>query len=146
MPFAAERWRASRSHDAACRRLRAVMADGELVGDVSSHAPACALPSPSAREQQLGDPVGFLEMRVAGADDGVDADRLVFAHALGDLLRRADQRRAGAAAHQADAGPQVGRDHQLVAPAAMQLGHAPLADRIHLLAEALPARSRSARR
>ena len=42
----------------------------------------------------------------------------------------ADQRGAGAAAHQADAGPEIGADFELVAPAAVQLGHALLPDRI----------------
>ena len=49
----------------------------------------------------------------------------------GHGLRIADQRRAGAAAHQADAGPEVGADLQLVAAAAVQPAHALLADRIH---------------
>ncbi len=43
----------------------------------------------------------------------------------------ADQRRSGAAAHQADAGPEIGADLQLVAAPAVQLHHASLADRIH---------------
>ena len=49
----------------------------------------------------------------------------------------ADQRRAGAAAHQADAGPEVGADLELVAPAAVQRGHALLADRVHAREDAL---------
>ena len=42
----------------------------------------------------------------------------------------ADQRGAGAAAHQADAGPEIGADLELVAPPAVQARHALLADRI----------------
>ena len=72
------------------------------------------------REDQLGEAVGLLEMRVAGQDEGVDADRPVLLHPRRHLLGRADQRRPGAAAHQADAGPQIGADHELVAPAAME--------------------------
>ena len=83
------------------------------------------------REDQLGEAVGFLEMRVAGQDEGVDADRPVLLHPRRDFLGRADQRRSGAAAHQADAGPEVGADHELVAPAAMQRAHPALADRVH---------------
>ncbi len=126
-------------------RRGAMVADRELVGDPVADL-AARRAEAELREQQFGDAVGLLEMRVAGADDRIDADRLVFADALGDLVRRADQRGAGAAAHQPDAGPQVGRDEQPVAAAAMQLGHAALADRIHLLAGSAAARSRSARR
>ena len=52
---------------------------GDLVADAR-----CALgPDAERREQQLGDPVGLLEMRVAGADHRIDADRLVLAQPLG---------------------------------------------------------------
>ena len=63
--------------------------------------------SGSLREHQLGEAVAFLEMRIAGEDEAIDAERHVFLHPLGDLVRIADQGRAGAAAHQADAGPEV---------------------------------------
>ena len=43
----------------------------------------------------------------------------------------ADQRGAGAAAHETDACPQVWADLQLVAPAAVQRGHPALADGVH---------------
>ena len=72
------------------------------------------------REHELGEAVGLLQVRVAGEDEAVDAEPDVFRHALGDLVRVADQRRAGAAAHEADAGPEVGADLELVAPAAVQ--------------------------
>ena len=58
-------------------------------------------------------------------------ERHVLLHPLGHRLGVADQRRAGAAAHQADAGPEIGADLELVAPAAVQPAHALLADRIH---------------
>ncbi|MNN15309.1 hypothetical protein D3C81_1284110 [compost metagenome] len=77
-------------------------------------------------------------MRVAGQHEGVDAEFGVLAHALGDGVRIAHQRGARAAAHQADAGPQVGADFQRLARAAraalsarMQRGHAALPFRIH---------------
>ena len=57
----------------------------------------------------------------------------------------ADQRRAGAAAHQADAGPQVGADLELVAAGRRAARHAALADRIHR-AQSLPAPRRWSRR
>ena len=56
---------------------------------------------------------------------------LIFPDPRRDGLGIADQRRAGAAAHQADAGPEIGADLELVAAAAVQLRHALLADRIH---------------
>ena len=42
-----------------------------------------------------------------------------------------NQRGTRTAAHQADAGPEIGADLELVAPATVQLRHALLADRIH---------------
>ena len=56
---------------------------------------------------------------------------LILPDAGRDRLGVADQRRAGAAAHQTDAGPQVRGDLELVARAAMQLRHALLADGVH---------------
>ena len=49
-------------------------------------------------------------MRVAGEDELVDAELVVLLDPVGDLLVAADQRGAGAAADQADAGPEVGVD------------------------------------
>ena len=82
------------------------------------------------REDELGEAIAFLEMRIAGQDEAIDAERHILLHALGDLVRIADQRRAGAAAHQSDAGPEVRADLELVAPPAMQARHALLADRV----------------
>ena len=52
---------------------------------------------------------------------------VVLGDAVGDLLVAADQRGARAAAHEADARPQVGGDLELVGAAAVQRDHAPLA-------------------
>src|SRR5689334_11292125 len=70
-------------------------------------------------------------MRVARHDEGIDADILILPDPRRDRLGITDQRGARAPAHQADAGPEVWADLELVAAAAMQLGHAMLADRIH---------------
>ena len=83
------------------------------------------------RKDQLGEAVGFLEMRVAGEDERIDADRAIVFHPRRNFVGRADQRGPGSASHQADAGPQVRADHELVAAAAVQRAHAALADRVH---------------
>ncbi len=70
-------------------------------------------------------------MRVAGQDECIDTNRYVFFDPRRHRLRIADQRGAGAAADQTDAGPQIGAHFELVATAAVQFGHAPLTDRIH---------------
>ena len=57
------------------------------------------------RQHQLAEAIGFFKMRVTREDEGIDAEPPVFVDALGDRGGIADQRRAGAAAHQADAGP-----------------------------------------
>uniref|UniRef100_A0A7S3XRX8 Uncharacterized protein n=1 Tax=Heterosigma akashiwo TaxID=2829 RepID=A0A7S3XRX8_HETAK len=91
------------------------------------------------REHQLGEAVGFIKVRVATQDEVLQPERGVCLDAVRHLLRVAHQRRAGAAAHQAHAGPEVGRNLQAVAhiglveAAAVQLGHAALADRVHAL-------------
>ena len=76
-------------------------------------------------------------MRVAGADHRVDPRRLILAQALGHRLGRADERGAGAGAHEADAGPEVRADLEPVAAAAMQGEHPLLADAVALLVEPL---------
>src|SRR5690606_12229606 len=80
------------------------------------------------REQQLGDPVGLLQVRVAGKNEGVDAQVSVFADALGHRWPVTYQCRTGTAPYQADPGPEIGADFQVVLTAAVQSGHAPLAD------------------
>src|SRR6185369_1749627 len=82
------------------------------------------------REDELGEAVAFLEMGISRQDESVDAQRHIFLHACGDLLRIADQSRARPAAHQADTGPEIGADLELVAPPAMEARHALLADGI----------------
>ena len=69
-------------------------------------------------------------MRVARQDEGVDAERGVFADAFGHGVGVADERRTGAAAHEPHAGPEVGAHLELVAPAAVQGRHAALAFRV----------------
>ena len=76
-------------------------------------------------------------MRIAGCDDGLHAKRLVFPQAFGNGFRTADQGGANTVAHQADAGPQVGADFQLVTPAAVQVQLTQLADGIGVGAQAL---------
>lgn len=54
-------------------------------------------------------------MWVAGEDKVADAERLIFADAFRYLLRITYQRGTRAAAHQSDAGPQIGRNAQIIA-------------------------------
>src|SRR6202046_1919857 len=70
-------------------------------------------------------------MRIAGENERIDAERGIFLDPRGDGRRIADQRRAGAAANEPDAGPQVWADLKFVAPAAVQRRHSFLADGIH---------------
>ena len=67
-------------------------------------------------------------MRVAGEDELVDAERVVLADSLRDLVEASDQRRAGAAAKQPDACPQVGVDLEPLTASAVERDHAPLTD------------------
>ena len=57
------------------------------------------------RADPFAEDVGLLEVRVAGQDEVVQAQRGVLGDPVGDLLVRTDQRGAGPAANQADAGP-----------------------------------------
>ena len=59
----------------------------------------------SDRHHALADPVGLLEVRIAGEDELVDAELVVLGDPVGDLLVAADQRGAGAAADEPDARP-----------------------------------------
>ncbi len=59
-------------------------------------------------------------MRIAREDELADAERVVLLDAVGDLLVAADERRARAAAHEADARPQVRGDLELVRAALVQ--------------------------
>ena len=85
------------------------------------------------RQDALAEPVRLLEVRVAGEDELVEAEVVVLGDAVGDLVVAADQRGAGAAADQADAGPHVRVDlerRSSLGSAAVQRGHAPLAHRL----------------
>src|ERR1700689_2021897 len=63
---------------------------------------ACRFLQRKLREHQFGKAVTFLEMWIAGEDEAVDAKRHIFPHPLRPLIRIADQRRAGSAAHKPD--------------------------------------------
>src|SRR6202046_5823926 len=106
----------------------AVMEDGRG-GDGATRA--------QHRQDALAEPVGLLEVRVTGQDELLDAQRGVLLDQVGDLLVAAHQRGAGAAADEADAGPQVGVDLELPGgPAGLVPGverqHGLLADRLAL--------------
>src|ERR1700735_1170100 len=64
-------------------------------------------------QDALAEPVGLFEVRVTGQDELLDAQRRILLDQVGDLLVAADQRGAGAAADEADAGPQVRVDLEL---------------------------------
>ena len=66
-------------------------------------------------------------MRVPGQDELGQAEPGVFLDPVGHLDVAADQRRPGAAAEQANAGPQVRRHLQVVRRAAVQVAHPALA-------------------
>src|SRR5580693_109487 len=88
-------------------------------------------------QDALAEPVGLFEVRVTGQDELLDAQRRILLDQVGDLLVAADQRGAGAAADEADAGPQVRVDLELPGGPAgpvpgMQRQHALLADRLAL--------------
>src|SRR6204780_310374 len=95
--------------------------------------------APRAQHGQdpLAEPVGLLEVRVTGQDELLDAQRGVLLDQVGDLLVAAHQRGAGAAADEADAGPQVRVDLELPGGTAglvtgVQRQHALLTDRLVL--------------
>ena len=83
-------------------------------------------------------------MGEAREDQLVAAERPVLVDPLGDLLVAPDERGAGVAAHEPDAGPQVRRHLEPVAAPAVQRQHALLADRGAQRA-AVPARARRRR-
>ena len=97
------------------------------------------------RKQEFGDAIGLFQMRIARADERVDSQVGVFAHALRDGFRVADERRAGPAADQSHAGPKIGTDFECVAVAGVQAAHPLLADRI-VSRQRLPGPRRSSRR
>ena len=97
------------------------------------------------RQDALAEPVGAFEVRVRREHELVDAQRVVLLDPVGDLLVAAHQRGAGAPADQADAGPDVGVDDEVVALAAVQLEHPALALGL-AAAQALLHRRRACRR
>jgi hypothetical protein len=90
-----------------------------------------ALLAREQREHQLGEAIGFLKMRIARHDEGIDADALILLDPRRHGLGIADQRRSGAAADETHAGPEIRADLEPVSQAAMQLCHALLPNRIH---------------
>src|SRR5690348_4568928 len=80
------------------------------------------LPHPASAQlgqHSLAEPVRLLQVRVAGQDELRDAQRPVLLDQVGHLGVAADQRGAGAAAHQPDPGPQVRVDLQVPGDAAV---------------------------
>src|SRR5512132_2616027 len=61
-------------------------------------------------EDELGEAVGLLQMRVATENEGVDAEIVVLPHAFGDGIGVSDQRRPRPAADQTDASPEIRAD------------------------------------
>src|SRR6202166_730249 len=70
-------------------------------------------------------------MRIAGHDEGIDADVLILADSRSYRFGIANECGAGAAARQSDTGPEVRADLEPVAASTVQLRHALLPDRIH---------------
>src|SRR4051794_5320557 len=87
-------------------------------------------PRAQDRHHALTEPVGLFEVRVTGEDELVEAEALVFGDAVRDLFVGPDDRRADAAAHEPDAGPDVRGDGELLAIATVQLRHPSLTDRL----------------
>src|SRR5580693_6911820 len=81
------------------------------------------------RQHALAEPVCLLQMRIAGEDELGDAGAGVLLDQVGDLLVAADQGGAGAAADEADAGPEVRVDLEVAQAAAV----AALVQRAHPL-------------
>ena len=75
--------------------------------------------------------MGLFQMRIAGEDKVGDTECLIFTDAFCYLLRIANQRRSGPAAHQPHARPQIRGNTQIVARSFMQRTHSRLAGRVH---------------
>src|SRR5215218_5741818 len=88
------------------------------------------LPRSQQREDALTHLPGLLQVGLSRQDDVVEAGLVVLGDALGHLVVAAHQRRARAAAHEPEAGPQVRRDDEVLATATVQGEHAPLPDRL----------------
>src|ERR1700736_6262935 len=81
------------------------------------------------RKYQLGKTIGFLEMRIARHDEGVDADVLILLDPRRDSWGSAAQPLPRATGYEPEPGPGVGADLEFPAAPAMQLRHTLLADR-----------------
>ena len=75
-----------------------------------------------AREHVLGDQVALGDVGVAGQDERADAGVLIRTQLGDDLVGIADDRRAGAAARPADAGPERVLDEAVVGGALAERG------------------------
>jgi len=75
------------------------------------------------RKQQLGDTIGFFQIRVSGKNETFDSELGVFFHSSGHRFRVPDQRGAGSTTHQANSGPKIGTDFKPVPSSTMQLAH-----------------------
>src|SRR4030081_1141876 len=80
------------------------------------------------RKHQFGEAIGFLKMRIAGHDERIDADILIFPDARCHGLWIALECRSRAAAQETHTRPEVRADLELVAASAVQLRPALLAD------------------
>src|SRR5438067_2503209 len=67
------------------------------------------------RQDPFAEPVGLFKVGLAGEDEVVEAELVVLGDAVADLVVAADQGGSGAAADEAEAGPQVGSDDEAVA-------------------------------
>ena len=104
-----------------CRATVWVGANGVTVCGASLGGAGLAPEAAAFEDGQhaLAEPVGLLQVRVAGEDELGDADARVLLDQVRDLLVAADQGRAGAAADQADAGPEVRVDLEVAEVAAV---------------------------
>src|SRR4051794_24187536 len=86
-------------------QVAAMAAAGEdlLAAELIVEAQALCVPLDAEfREEQFRYAIGLLQMRIAGADDRIDADVLIFPEARSNRLRRADERSTRTGAHQTD--------------------------------------------
>ncbi len=79
-----------------------------LAAELVVEAQALFVPADAEfREEQFGDAIGLFQVRIAGADDRIDANVLIFPETSSHRFRRADERSTRTGAHQADTGPEV---------------------------------------
>src|ERR1700751_2144957 len=75
------------------------------------------------RKQQLGDTIGFFQIRVSGKNETFDSNLSVFFHSSSHRFRIPDYRGAGSTTHQANSGPKIRTDLEPFAVSTMQLAH-----------------------